>query len=209
MAQGIRFLTQMRNFISYALLALLACSCARESDSLEYALERQMRTYPQSCLQDIYKSYYQDFFGSEHMISDTASVRAYLRQEIEMTKHDSVLNPYYDPTGSEGNYVRIYLRCVIDSIIDEDDLLTYFLEASQHREPQNITWEQRWAEVMNAVARIKSQPEQWTQDSAMLNEYSRHNYAVRHSQLYRDTYHPHYRIIRRETFEKKLRDKME
>ena len=87
----------MKKFILISWLLLLAASAsfAQIADdaqpnfkpSIQTAIERQMATYPESTLQDIYKSFYQEHFGPGHIISDTASARRYLMRELsEMGK---------------------------------------------------------------------------------------------------------------------------
>ena len=79
------------------------------------AIERQLKTYPESTLQDVYKSFYQDHFGPGHMIADTASARQYLMYELsQMTEKPAI---YYEPTGRKGRFVRVYLSAVADNLI--------------------------------------------------------------------------------------------
>ena len=62
------------------LILAIACSFSLFGQSIDTAavhsaIERQLATYPESTLQDIYKSFYQEHFGPGHIISDTASAR--------------------------------------------------------------------------------------------------------------------------------------
>ena len=110
------------------LILILAIACSfnlfgQSIDTLAMrsAIKRQMATYPESTLQDIYKSFYQEHFGPGHIISDTASTRRYLMRELsEMGETQS---PYFEPTGSQGDYVRVYLSAVADSWITAEQLL--------------------------------------------------------------------------------------
>ena len=105
------------------LIILLLCSLSLLGQSfdtlaIQASIEHQMTVYPQSTLQDIYKSFYQDRFGPGHMIDDTASARSYLIHELsEITDASTV---YYEPTGSEGRFVRVYLSAVVDNLITTD-----------------------------------------------------------------------------------------
>ena len=88
--------------------SLSLCGQSLETVSIRAAVERQMKNYPLSTLQDVYKSFYQEYFGPGHMISDTASVRRYLLHEL--SEMNGAATPYYyEPTGSQGAYVRVYL----------------------------------------------------------------------------------------------------
>ena len=59
-------------------------SGAQDIDEMAFrmAIERQLAVYPESTLQDVYKAFYQEHFGPEHMITDTAAVRNYLDYEL-------------------------------------------------------------------------------------------------------------------------------
>ena len=76
------------------ILLILAIACSFnlfgqsiDTVAMRSAIEMQLVTYPESTLQDIYKSFYQEHFGPGHIISDTASARRYLMRELsEMGK---------------------------------------------------------------------------------------------------------------------------
>ena len=74
----------MKSLLLVLFLSCSFCLFGQSFDTLSIraSIERQMATYPQSTLQDIYKSFYQDRFGPGHMISDTASARNYLMREL-------------------------------------------------------------------------------------------------------------------------------
>lgn len=56
---------------------MLFATCKPDAHSvgIRAAIERQLAAYPESTLQDVYKSFYQEHFGPEHMIADTTSAR--------------------------------------------------------------------------------------------------------------------------------------
>ena len=125
------------------LILALACSFSLFGQSIDTlamrsTIERQLMTYPESTLQDIYKSFYQEHFGPGHIISDTASARRYLMKELsEMGKTQS---PYFEPTGSQGDYVRVYLSAVADSLITAEQLLDAFARSANSRQEPTINW---------------------------------------------------------------------
>lgn len=73
-------------------------SSAQEIDKMQlrHAIEHQLAVYPQSTLQDVYKAFYQEHFGPEHMITDTAAVRKYLDHELTVMG-DERGGLYYEP----------------------------------------------------------------------------------------------------------------
>ena len=80
-------------------VGVMAFGGTEKEIDIKMSIDRQLQDFPQSRLQDIYKSFYQSYFGAEHLITDTMSVRAYLREEIAVAATDTVANPYYEPTG--------------------------------------------------------------------------------------------------------------
>ena len=46
-----------------------------ESGQIRAAVENQLKAYPKSTLQDLYKNFFQDYFGPGHIVSDTTSDR--------------------------------------------------------------------------------------------------------------------------------------
>ena len=76
----------MRNIMS---VILLAASClAGFGQEVETFVAGLLEQYPQARLLDVYKSCFQDYMGAEHLIGDTASVKAYLMQELATTGVD-------------------------------------------------------------------------------------------------------------------------
>ena len=170
--------------------------------SVRTAIERQMATYPKATLQDIYKSFYQDRFGSGHMINDTASARSYLMHELsEMTDATTV---YYEPTGSEGRFFRVYLSAVSDGLISADQLFNAFVcSANLVKEPET-DWKAEWSAIVGIITKYGIKVNNYETDVPLLDEASRNRHAVHHSRAYNDTYHPHYRIVERSVFEEEL-----
>ncbi|MBQ6770101.1 MAG: hypothetical protein IJP44_03880 [Bacteroidales bacterium] len=171
--------------------------------SIHVAIERQLETYPKSTLQDVYKSFYQEHFGPEHMISDTASVRQYLDYELaQMTEKASV---YFEPTGSEGAYVRVSLSAVADSLITAEQLLDAFIRSANARPKPSTDWATKWETIISVIEKEDIEIEGFEADKPLLMEAARNHQAVHHSRIYNETYHPHYRIVEREIFETELK----
>ena len=167
------------------------------------AIERQMATYPESTLQDIYKSFYQEHFGPGHIISDTASARRYLMSELsEMGKTSS---PYFEPTGSQGDYVRVYLSAVADSLITAEQLLDAFVRSANSRQESTVSWLEKWQAIVSIILANKMELEGFVNDLPLLTEAARNSQAVHHSRRYNEAYHPHYRIVERSIFELELK----
>ncbi len=189
------------------LVLALACSFSLFGQSIDTvavrsAIERQLATYPESTLQDIYKSFYQEHFGPGHIISDTASARRYLMRELsEMGKTAS---PYFEPTGSKGDYVRVYLSAIADSLITAEQLLDAFVRSANLWQEPTVSWMEKWEAIVSIIQANKMEIEGFETDLPLLTEAARNNQAVHHSRRYNEAYHPHYRIVERSIFERAL-----
>ena len=174
--------------------------------SIRVAIEHQLETYPNSTLQDIYKSFYQEHFGPEHMISDTASVRQYL--EYELTQLSGKPTAYYEPTGSKGAYVRVNLFAVVDSLISAEQLLDAFVRSANARQAPQTDWVEKWTAIVGIVEKENIEIEGFEADKPLLMEAARSHQAVHHSHIYNETYHPHYRIVEQHIFETEMKPKL-
>ena len=184
-------------------VGVMALGGTEKEIDIKMSIDRQLQDFPQSRLQDIYKSFYQSYFGAEHLITDTMSVRAYLREEIAVATTDTVANPYYEPTGANRQFVRVYLRCITENYITEQQLFDAFLHSAQP-EQRMETWHRLWlGEIVPAAREAGLDFSQEELDG--LTNASRLNRAVRHSDDYRNAYHPHYRIVERHVFEKRIK----
>ena len=202
---GILKFLMIRNLL---LILALVCSFSLFGQSIDTVavrstIERQLTTYPESTLQDIYKSFYQEHFGPGHIISDTASARRYLMHELsEMGK---IQSPYFEPTGSQGDYVRVYLSAVSDSLITAEQLLDAFVRSANSWQEPTISWMEKWEAIVSIIQANKMEIEGFKTDLPLLTEAARNNQAVHHSHRYNEAYHPHYRIVERSIFEIELK----
>ena len=189
------------------LILALACSFSLFGQSIDTlavrsAIERQLVTYPESTLQDIYKSFYQEHFGPGHIISDTASARRYLVRELsEMGKTQS---PYFESTGRQGDYVRVYHSAIADSLITAEQLLDAFVRSANSRQEPAVSWMEKWEAIVSIIQANKIELEGFETDLPLLTEAARNSQAVHHSRRYNEAYHPHYRIVERGIFEREL-----
>jgi hypothetical protein len=192
------------------ILLILAIACSFnlfgqsiDTVAMRSAIEMQLVTYPESTLQDIYKSFYQEHFGPGHIISDTASARRFLVRELsEMGK---IQSPYFETTGSQGDYVRVYLSAVSDSLITAEQLLDAFVRSANLWQEPTISWMEKWEAIVSIIQANKIELESFETDLPLLTEAAQNNQAVHHSRRYNEAYHPHYRIVERSIFEIELK----
>lgn len=174
-----------------------------------------LRKYPDTSLQDIYKSCFQDYFGPAHAILSRDVARKYIEQELKSVA--STDTNYYEPCGWRGNYYRVNLSVVTDSILSIDELAdAFYRSAPEQTPPADERWVNEWNRTLkilyeavteNASRISRNSPLilNFTADStAIADMLAQGKYVVHHSDRYNELYHPHYRIVSREIFEKEI-----
>jgi len=154
--------------------------------------------YPLATLQDVYKTCYQDFFGAEHLMNDTAAARNYIKYELEQCENiDLSLMPKREPTGFRHRFVRINFSNILDGELTEKQMLTMFIDAAGKDNAFSDDWLSEW-KLIERIA-IETVPE-WNDKELQteLMKAAEGNHAVRHSEAFRENYNPHYRIVRQQ-----------
>jgi len=194
----------MKKTLVFSIMLLLSASMSAQ-DIVGF-VNRQMESYPQSRLLDIYKSCFQDYMGAEHLVSDKDRVKAYLDEELNTTTLDELMPWYYEPCGIDGNYVRVSIRAVKEGIMTEDLLLDAFIRSANNPlRPTIEAWRDRWHEIIGTIDEMHLNLPNYLEDKQFIDSVlSKDKYAISHSPEYREAYHPHYRIVERGIFEQEI-----
>ena len=198
-------------FFAVLLGVVLFTSC--QSDATKDAIREQLRTYPESRVQDIYKSFCQDNLGPGHLISNVESARAYLMDELQNYQADLDSGFYkkpklrYIPVGDAGNYVRVDLAVVLDSLMSADMLLNAFVRsANEGKTLSEEAWKAKWASVKRILRKDFTSIPDMEEDLAAIDSLMAEGQLIlHHSRVFNQAYHPHYRIVARDIFEKELK----
>jgi len=98
------------------------------------------------------------------------------------------------------------LSVVLDSLVSEENLLNAFVESANAG--KNMTedqWKEKWKEIETILRKdfpgIDSLEEDLSQIDSLV---SQGNLILHHSRMFNAAYHPHYRIIRKEVFDKQI-----
>lgn len=196
----------MKRLYHLIIMATLALSMTAQGNDVMSFVNGLMEQYPKARLLDIYKSSFQDFMGAEHLVSDTASVRAYLEQELATTDVDDLMPWYYEPCGVHGNYVRVSLWAVMEGKITADALLEAFIaSANCPSRPTVEDWATQWHGMMATIDKMGLELPHYDEDKAFIESVlEQGKYAISHSPDYREAYSPHYRIVERGIFEQEI-----
>lgn len=175
---------------------------SERENQIRQFVDEELNHYPEARLVDVYKNYFQDAYGSGHLIADTAMAGAYLDEEIRnATWKDTTL---WQALGIYHDYYRINLSLVRDGIIPRNVMLQAMVKsATIARKPDIETWKTDWKNVLKTIKETYPNLPGLVDDEKLIEEtLSKGNVVMHHSKTYEETYHPHYRIIHRSVFER-------
>jgi hypothetical protein len=191
----------MKHIVTIAMAAILLVSCGdAKNERIRTAVENQLSMYPKSTLQDLYKNFFQDYFGPGHIVGDTLSAGAYLSVELaSLRQTDSV---YYEPTGYNGNFYKVNLSVVTDGLISRDAFFDAFIRSvSDIQTIMPDEWKKEWKEIDAAIHAMGLPLADYTREREnIFSLLEQGKYVMHHSESFSETYDPHYRIIGREIF---------
>ncbi len=193
------------------LSAFLIAGCHPSTEKA--AIVRQLQDYPESRVQDIYKSFCQDNLGPGHLIPNPEYAKNYLHTELVSFREDldslkyAVPNLMYCPVGDQGNYIRVDLSVVLDGLISEDVLLDALVRsANEGKQVSPDEWVDKWNGLARIIrkdfAHIPGAQEDLEKIDSLIRE---GNIIIHHSKAFEAAYHPHYRIVARNIFESELK----
>ena len=188
----------------FLILTKTADCCPLSVDKIKEAVERQLRDYPKSTLQDLYKSFFQDRFGPGHLVSDTSAAGNYLRYELNNS--ENFHERYYEPTGYENNYYRVNLSVLKENKISYQKYFDAFLRSVEKIDLDAISeWKEEWSRIEEVIISMNLDLENFEEDLEMIDSVlEQGKYAVHHSEIYNSEYQPHYRIIEKKIFEEEI-----
>ena len=170
-------------------------------------LIKQIENHPKQTLQDIYKSCYQDEYGPGHLIPNETTAINSLLQEINSIEEDYNPITLFEETGLNGNYLRVDLTLIQKEVVPFFVLFrALIISANIGSQKTDDDWSNIWTEIVDEIRNSTLTFENFEEDVVRLDEISKSkDKVVHHSELYENTYHPHYRIIEKSVFEKYIK----
>lgn len=187
-----------------ALLTLVACGTRTKKAAIRHSVERQMSIYPRSTLHDLYKHFFQDFFGPGHLVADPAAAGKYLRSELRSC--DTCRGPLYEPTGYRGNFYRVNLSVVKEGTIPYRTYFDAFVRSVDNIKPLSIPeWIKEWQIIESVIDEMDLGLLHYEEDKGEIAGLLREGkYVMHHSPEFSEAYEPHYRIFEKKIFEKEI-----
>ena len=170
-------------------------------------LKEQIKNHPNQTLQDVYKSCYQDEYGPGHLISNESSCINSLYQEINSIEKDYKPITLFEQTGLKGNYLRVDLTLIRDGTIPFFVLFRALtISATIGGQHSDKDWDIIWNDIVQATKKSDLKFPNFEEDLENLEKISKsEDKVVHHSEMYENIYHPHYRIIEKNAFEKYIK----
>ena len=200
---------KLRALLLFPLFVLLSCQPSAE----KAAIARQLQDYPESRVQEIYKSFCQDNLGPEHLIPNPDAARNYLVSELETFRDDLASHRYeapqrmYYPVGDQGNYVRVDLYAVLSGLVSEEKLLDAFVRsANEGSKVSPEEWVAKWNSIAAIIRKDFSDIPGVEADLERIDALVKEgDIILHHSDAFGEAYQPHYRIVARDIFESELK----
>jgi hypothetical protein len=194
----------MKKFLTISLFATMAFSCSHQQQPREDFVRSYFQKYPEATLLDIYKGCFQDVFGPAHLLTDREAVTKYIQYEMENA--ESFEPEDYTPCGWQANFYQVNLKIIKDGRVPMDVFVDAFMASANGIDTTlTQTFVEDWHKIQQTIRKTSPELEGFADDSAFLAKIlNEGKYVVHHSQKFNEHYHPHYRIIRRDIFEKKI-----
>ena len=193
-------------YIFILVLSMWVTSCQHDSTdrAIIEAVEKQMKMYPESTLRDLYKNFFQDYFGPGHIIANTEAASNYLRQELSASTEFE--GEDYEYTGYRGKMVRVNLKVIANGRVEYDKYLDAFLRSVNGITPPSIEeWRAEWKKIDSVIMTMGIELDNAEEDRQEITQLLNDNkFVMHHSRQFNEHYAPHYRIIERTIFEEEI-----
>jgi hypothetical protein len=159
---------------------------------------REFVLYPKANLIDYYKLFYQGTFGPGHLIKDRESAFENLVAEAKGSSFTEL--PFLQDISFINPYCRVSLEILEKKLIEPEVFIDLLIESCNVRNTLSpIEWNEAWLDIENILFQILPKlNEPGIVKLIHDNLYGDKIPLFRHSELFRETYHPHYRLINKD-----------
>lgn len=181
--------------LALILFSVSLFSCSNSKSDIIQSVNSEIQLHPESQLVDLYKYFFQDYFGPGHLISDTSRSRKYL--EYELANAESFEEFDYQTLLYKKQFTRVNLSVLVDGKITKEQFLDAFhRSAEKFMIPDVEIWKKEWDKIVSVIQNLNLDLPGFNVDiqhiELVLNS---GDYVIHHSDKYIESYDPHYRII--------------
>jgi hypothetical protein len=157
-------------------------------------LSDQVSRYPNLQIQDLYKLIHQGTMGSEHAIDVPERARTWFEKEIKNLQPGPE-EPVVDPVSLSGEIVRINLRPYLSAGGNPEHLIKAFIRTTNEYKGSFDGISKLWSFAEN-LARDEKLGFRLEELSEFYNQMAELGFpAMHHSEIYKESYHPAYRVV--------------
>lgn len=191
----------MAKYSFYILITLIILSCTETDLKIRKFVDSELSLYPESRLTDIYKSFFQDAYGPDHLIPDTTRAGIFLSRELAHEDWPDTIR--FQKTGVEHDYIRVNLLMVKNGTIPRDTLLLAMVKSAPlARNPDIEDFRKEWQKVLEYIEKkYPDLPGLATDRQTIEETLNAGDVVIHHSEHYNQTYKRRYRIIHHSVFE--------
>ena len=162
--------------------------------------QEEFDLHPQANLRDYYKLFFQGTFGPGHFISDIISAIDLIYQELNSSQ--GFENHFYQKINYRQTFYRVNLVVMKMKFVSLNEFYPGFLTSSKYE--SNISMEQwinEWQQIERILRKSSLNIQNFEKDSKNLQLlFSNNEFVISHSEQYRKTYNPHYRLFNQTEF---------
>jgi hypothetical protein len=183
----------------FLILSLEAQAMQGDSAAIRPIVLDHFHRYPKMEIQDLYKFVFHAAMGNEHLMNDSAGLRAYLDRELREISADST-EPTFDLLTPDSALVRLHLRPFKARNGDPALLIEAMITTASIFQKSTNRFRTYWSAVM-ALAEEKIIPFSTDSLSRYFKQKEAQGFpAVHHSNAFESEYKPAYRLILRSAF---------
>jgi hypothetical protein len=165
-----------------------------QNEEIIKLINSEFTLHPRAQLIDYYKLFFQGTFGPGHIISDKNSVIEFLKNELD--KSTIFEEKDYQKISYINDFYRVNLNVINEGMISFDDFVDAFLKSADIKNKIDYqSWLKEWKSIEKQIMMMNIPIENVQEQSAGLWKFIIDNKLVSHSDIYRSTYSPHYRLI--------------
>jgi len=176
------------------LFFILNIGYSKHANTIRNAVLAEVKRYPKLEIQDLYKLAYQAAMGNEHLMNDTTAVRMYLEEEFTSIDSSSQ-EPLIEYLTSDSSIARVHLRAWKKQKRNQEKLFQAMVMTASAVQPSTDLLLEFWNDV-ETLAEKGTIPFNKRELNEYFQKMEQQNFPpVHHSKIFRNSFHPAYRII--------------
>lgn len=151
----------------------------------------ELKLHPAGIPQDWYKLFFQAVFGPGHAIHSEQDARDYFIRELQESQQCSAWDIQH-----LGRYTRVNIRLCHANKITTAQLFDAFINSVEPPPLDAPDWQELWHCIVQRIQHLHPAAEKL--DFTETCRWAETRQMCSHSTCFRQTYHPHYRVVKRE-----------